>query len=104
MPKQIEKSPGCIQRTLEIMGDKWTALILLQLNDSEATFTELETSLAGISPRTLSQRLDKLEAEEIVAKHMYCERPPRFRYQITKKGSELHGVLRKMADWGAKYH
>ena len=104
MVKQIEKSPGCIQRTLEIMGDKWTALILLELSESDATFTQLETSLAGISPRTLSQRLEKLDAENIIAKQQYCERPPRFRYHITKKGTELHGVLRKMADWGAKYH
>lgn len=103
MAKQIEKSPGCIQRTLEIMGDKWTALILLELSESDATFTQLETTLVGISPRTLSQRLDKLEAEDIIAKQQYCDRPPRFRYHITKKGTELHGVLRKMADWGAKY-
>jgi DNA-binding HxlR family transcriptional regulator len=67
------------------MGDKWTALILLELSESESTFTQLETSLSGISPRTLSQRLDRLEHQEIIIKHQYCERPPRYRYQITKK-------------------
>jgi DNA-binding HxlR family transcriptional regulator len=101
--KPIEKRPGCVQRTLQIIGDKWTARILLELSKSQATFSELEHALDSISPRTLSQRLDKLESEQIISKSQYCEHPPRYRYQITKKGSELHGVLRQMANWGAKY-
>ncbi len=101
--KPIEKKPGCVERTLQIIGDKWTARILLELSKSKATFSELESTLDGISPRTLSQRLDKLEGEDIVAKIRYCEHPPRYQYQITKKGRELHGVLRQMADWGARY-
>lgn len=103
MRKQIEDRPGCIQETLRILGDKWTALILLQLSSADATFSQLENSLEGISPRTLSQRLDKLETENIVVRYEYCEHPPRYRYQITSKGKELQSVLRKMADWGAKH-
>ncbi len=103
MKKQIEERPGCIQETLKIMGDKWTPLILRDLNTADATFSELEISLVGISPRTLSQRLTKLEEENIIAKVMYCEHPPRYRYRITSKGRELQSVLLKMADWGAKY-
>lgn len=103
MAKQIEQRPGCIQETLRILGDKWTALILLQISSADATFSQLEIALEGISPRTLSQRLDKLEAENIICRLKYCEHPPRYRYQITKKGTELQSVLRKMADWGAKY-
>lgn len=103
MSKQIEKRPGCIQKAVEILGDQWTALILLELSREQATFSELEIALDGISPRTLSQRLTKLDSHEIIAKHMYCQHPPRYRYQITEKGKELESVLRKMADWGAKY-
>lgn len=103
MRKQIEDRPGCIQETLRILGDKWTALILLQLSSTDATFSQLEDGLEGISPRTLSQRLDKLESENIIERCKYCDRPPRYRYQITAKGKELQSVLRKMAAWGAKY-
>ena len=103
MSKQLEKRPGCIQETLKIMGDKWTPLILRDLNTADATFSELEISLNGISPRTLSQRLSKLEEEAIIAKVMYCEHPPRYRYQITPKGRELQSVLLKMGEWGEKY-
>lgn len=71
---KIEERPGCIQHTLEIMGDKWTGLIIRDLSSRPATFTQLEVSLVGISPRTLSQRLDKLEAEAIITKQLYCER------------------------------
>ncbi len=99
----IKDRSDCIQETLRILGDKWTALILFQLRNADATFSQLEVSLEGISPRTLSQRLDKLEAEKIIVKRRYCEHPPRFRYHITDKGQELQSVLRKMADWGDKY-
>jgi DNA-binding HxlR family transcriptional regulator len=100
----IEKRPGCIQATLDIMGDKWTPLIIRDLSSGKARFGDLETSLAGISPRTLSQRLCKLEDEKIVDKRMYCEHPPRYTYELTQKGVELQEILVKMSDWGARHH
>jgi DNA-binding HxlR family transcriptional regulator len=103
MSQQIEKTPGCMQEALKILGDKWTALILMELSSSSSTFSQLEVALSGISPRTLSQRLNKLESEDIVSKNCYCEHPPRYQYQITQKGKDLQSVLKKMADWGAKY-
>lgn len=96
--------PLCIQTTLRIMGDKWTALILRDLVDGTNTFSCLEVSLKGISPRTLSQRLEMLQSEGIIDKRQYCEHPPRSKYLLTKKGTELQDVLIKMAEWGAKYH
>lgn len=102
--KIIEKRPGCVKQTLAILGDKWTALILLELNKSPLTFTELELILNKISPRTLSQRINKLEQELIITPIKYCNHPPRFRYQLTQKGNELHGVLSQMAKWGSKYY
>lgn len=95
--------PGCLKTTLDIMGDQWTGLILGELSNGNNTFSALEASLPDISPRTLSQRLDKLETKEIVVKQQYCEKPPRYKYVPTKKGSELQEVLAKMAEWGAKY-
>lgn len=101
--KNLEECPGQIQATLDIIGDKWSPLIVRDLHANEARFCDLESSLDGISPRTLSQRLDKLEAEGIVSRHLYCERPPRYKYQLTAKGRELQDILTKMAEWGARH-
>lgn len=93
-----------MQNCLTILGDKWTALILRDLTGEARTFCALQSSLDGISPRTLSQRLEKLTKEGIVTKKMYCEHPPRYQYQLTAKGESLNEVLLKMADWGARYN
>lgn len=96
-------APCNIEKALEIIGDKWTALILNELSGQPCTFSELEKSLEGISPRTLSQRLDKLGTEKILEKVLYCEHPPRYNYTLTSKGKELKIVLGKMSDWGSRY-
>ncbi len=100
----IEKRPGCIRAALEILGDKWSPLLLGQLANGGLTFSELESALIGISPRTLSSRLEHLVDHNIVDKILYCEHPPRYRYQLTKKGSELLGILHAMSEWGDKHH
>lgn len=100
----LESKPGCIQAALNILGDKWTPLLLGQLVSENKTFGELEKSLCGISPRTLSQRLAKLELQKIICKVQYNAHPPRYKYELTQKGRELQEVLLKMADWGEKYH
>lgn len=102
--QQIEEKPGCITSALKIIGDKWTALIIRDLASAPHTFGELESNLTGISPRTLSQRLEMLISEEIVVKSLYCQHPPRYNYNLTEKGTELENVLFSMAEWGAKYH
>jgi DNA-binding HxlR family transcriptional regulator len=100
----IEKKPGCIKTALGIVGDKWSPLIVNELNESPITFSILEKNLEHISPRTLSQRLEKLQVEGIIFKQEYCEHPPRYNYGLTKKGKELKSVLVAMADWGNKYY
>lgn len=101
--EQVETKPGCIQKALEILGDKWSPLLIGQLVSGAKTFGELETVLAGISPRTLSARLVKLEEDKIITRQQYNARPPRYRYELTEKGSALIHILTEMADWGAKY-
>ncbi len=100
----IEKRPGCLKCALDIVGDKWTPLIVAEITSSPRTFSQLETSLVGISPRTLSARLDKLADEQIIEKIQYCEHPPRYQYKLTKKGTELRTLLVDMASWGSKYY
>lgn len=103
MPTRNLSKPGCIECTLKIVGDKWTPLILRDLTAGSACFVTLEKSLVGISPRTLSQRLSKLKAENIVEKQLYNEHPRRYHYALTHKGKELQAVLEQMATWGARY-
>jgi DNA-binding HxlR family transcriptional regulator len=100
----LEPRIGCIAAAMEIIGNKWTALILRDLASGPQRFCELERSVGAINPRTLSQRLDDLEAHGIVTKTSYAEVPPRIEYQLTAKGTDLIPVLMQMAEWGEKYH
>lgn len=100
----LEPKVGCIAAAMEIIGSKWTALILRDLTDGPRRFSELEKSVGSINPRTLSQRLDDLERHAIVTKQNYAETPPRIEYTLTQKGRDLVPVLRQMAAWGDKYY
>jgi DNA-binding HxlR family transcriptional regulator len=100
----IEPYVGCVAAAMAIIGTKWTALILRDLASGPKRFGELEKSVGGINPRTLSQRLDELEAQKIITKTSYSEVPPRIEYTLTPKGLDLIPVLRQMATWGTKYY
>jgi DNA-binding HxlR family transcriptional regulator len=100
----LEPKVGCIASAMEIIGSKWTALILRDLCDGPKRFGELEKSVEGINPRTLSQRLDDLEKHAIVTKTSYAEVPPRIEYTLTSKGEDLVPVLKAMSTWGNKYY
>ena len=102
--KGIETRPGCVAIALSILGNKWTALIVKELSEGCARFSKLEHSLKGISPRTLSQRLDEMERCGLISKKSFAEVPPRVEYTLTKKGRDLIPILKSMADWGSKYY
>lgn len=97
------QSPTCIVHALSVLGDKWTPLLVKELTVCPKTFGDLETALMGISPRTLSQRLNKLVADGIVTKILYCEHPPRYNYSLTQKGADLQNIIIDMANWSHKY-
>ncbi len=100
---KIEPTEGCISNCLQVLGNKWTALILTELTDGPRRFTELERSLNGISPRTLSQRLEDLAAYGVISKESFAEVPPRVEYTLLPKGRDFIPVLQNMAAWGSKY-
>jgi DNA-binding HxlR family transcriptional regulator len=100
----IEPQTGCIASAMQIIGNKWTALILRDLFAGPKRFGELEKSVGDINPRTLSQRLDDLEAHGIITKHSFAEVPPRIEYTLTDKGQDLLPILQQMAAWGNKYY
>lgn len=100
----IEEKVGCIASAMEIIGNKWTALILRDLTTGAKRFCELQDSVGNINPRTLSQRLDDLERHGIVTRQSFAEVPPRTEYTLTQKGQDLIPVLQQMATWGNKYY
>jgi DNA-binding HxlR family transcriptional regulator len=93
--------PVC--RTAEIVCGKWTLLLVRDLAEGRSRFCELERSLAGISPRTLSLRLRALEEEGIVARHTYPEVPPRVEYALTDKGLALVPLIEDMRAYGERW-
>ena len=93
--------PVC--RTAEVVCGKWTLLIVRDLAEGSARFCELERSLEGISPRTLSLRLRALEEEGIVARHTYPEVPPRVEYALTEKGEALVPLIEDMRRYGRRW-
>jgi DNA-binding HxlR family transcriptional regulator len=93
--------PVC--RTAEIVCGKWTLLVIRDLADGRSRFCELERSLHGISPRTLSLRLRALEEEGIVERQTYPEVPPRVEYALTEKGRALVPLIEDMRAYGRQW-
>jgi DNA-binding HxlR family transcriptional regulator len=93
--------PVC--RTAEVVCGKWTLLLVRDLAEGRTRFCELERSLSGISPRTLSLRLRALEEEGIVERQTYPEVPPRVEYALTDKGKALLPIIEGMREYGREW-
>jgi DNA-binding HxlR family transcriptional regulator len=93
----------CVAAAVSIFGDKWTPLLIRELMRTTLRFSQLQEKAGGINPRTLSERLVKLEEEGIIKKVIYPEVPPKTEYSLTPKGEDLVPILQSMADWGEKY-
>jgi len=89
--------------TAEIVCGKWTLLLVRDLAEGCSRFCELERSLAGISPRTLSLRLRALEEEGILERRNYPEVPPRVEYALTEKGRALLPIIDDMRAYGERW-
>jgi DNA-binding HxlR family transcriptional regulator len=89
-----------VARTASIVSGKWTLLIIRDLTYGTQRFSELERSLVGISPKTLSERLSALESEGIVHRQTYAEVPPKVEYSLTEKGQALFVLIEDMRDYG----
>ena len=96
-----ETCPVCA--TADIICGKWTILVIRDLAEGRTRFCELERSLAGISPRTLSLRLRGLEEQGIVERHTYPEVPPRVEYSLTDKGHALLPLIEDMRRYGREW-
>src|SRR5437588_9347239 len=98
--KDVHDETCAVACCAEIIGAKWTALLVHDLSEGPRRFSELEHSCPGISPRTLSERLRLLEQEGIVVRRSYSETPPRVEYELTDKGASLLPIIKAMSDFG----
>ncbi len=98
--KDVHDETCAVACCADIIGAKWTALILHDLSEGARRFSELEHACPGISPRTLSERLRSLEDEGIVVRHSYAETPPRVEYELTEKGVALLPIIAEMSRFG----
>ena len=92
-----------IARTANLIGDTWSLLIIRDLFSGPKRFGELASSLAGVSSRTLTKKLQLLETNGIITRQEYTEKPPRVEYTLTTKGLELNSLIDTLKTFGEKY-
>ncbi len=97
----LDTCPVCA--TADLVCGKWTILIIRDLAEGRSRFCELERSLTGISPRTLSLRLRALEDEGILVRKTFPEVPPRVEYSLTEKGHALLPLIEDMRAYGREW-
>jgi DNA-binding HxlR family transcriptional regulator len=96
--------PDCgVARTLDLIGERWTILLLRDLLlQGPRRFQDFQASLPGVAPNILSARLKTMEENGLLRRQLYSERPPRVEYLLTDKGKSLGPVVKAMRDWGLK--
>jgi len=93
-----------VARTLDLIGERWTVLLLRDLlQQGPRRFQDFQASLPGVAPNTLSARLKAMEDHGLIQRQLYNERPPRLEYVLTDKGRSLGPIVKAMRDWGNKH-
>jgi DNA-binding HxlR family transcriptional regulator len=104
MAKNYEIHDCPVARTLDLIGERWTILLLRDLLlHGPRRFQDFQASLSGIAPNTLSSRLKSMEDSGIVRRELYSERPPRLEYVLTDKGKSLGPIVKAMREWGTRH-
>lgn len=95
--------PCNIAQTLNIIGDKWTLLIVHEIMLGDKSYNELLNKLKGIASNLLSTRLKSLEEDGIIKGELYQAHPPRYKYTLTEKGRDLQDVFNSIILWGSRH-
>jgi DNA-binding HxlR family transcriptional regulator len=99
----FKRSACAVANTLDLVGDKWSLLVVRDLLHGKRTYGELADSPEGIPTNILAERLKRLESAGIITSAPYQERPVRYAYTLTKKGTALGEVLLAIVRWGKEY-
>lgn len=101
---QINKEIPCsIEKALNIIGGKWSFLVLKELYSGTKRFGELQKAIKSISPKALTDTLRHLEANGVLQRTVYPTVPVTVEYSLTEKGIDFHSVLKEMKRWGYKW-
>lgn len=104
MSKSYDQKGCPVAHALDVIGERWTILILRDLYlEGPRRFQDLQESLVGAAPNTLSARLKDMEKNGLIARRLYSDHPPRLEYYLTEKGKSLGPVLKALREWGKKY-
>ena len=99
-PRKSYNHPCVIAQTLDILGDRWTLLILRDLMAGLHRYNDIIENCTGMSPNVLSDRLKRLEADGLVTRNYYKELPPRVEYTLTEDGWSVRPILLALLEWG----
>lgn len=99
----LHDQPCSIARTVAVLGERWTLVILRQAFQGQRRFEDMQRGL-GIARNILADRLARLVDEGILERRPYQERPPRHEYRLTEKGRDLYPVLVSLMQWGDRYY
>jgi DNA-binding HxlR family transcriptional regulator len=102
-PRKSYNHPCLIARALDVLGDRWTLLILRDLMSGLQRYGDILNSCEGISPNLLSSRLKRLEADELVERHYFKGLPPRVEYTLSEKGWAVRPVLLSLIEWSTSW-
>ena len=102
-PRGNTRSRCPVSCTLDVLGDRWSLLVVRDLVRGKRRYAEFLESPEGIPTNILAERLKRLVAHGIVTKRRYSARPPRMEYELTAKGEDLRPILRAMLEWGVQY-
>jgi DNA-binding HxlR family transcriptional regulator len=97
------RSPCPVSRTLDVLGDRWSLLVVRDLIRGKRRYAEFLASREGIPTNILADRLKRLRAKGIIRARRYSARPPRVEYELTPKGEDLRPIVGAMVDWGVKH-
>jgi DNA-binding HxlR family transcriptional regulator len=89
--------------TLDVLGDRWSLLVIRDLVRGKQRYAEFLESPEGIPTNILADRLKRLTAQGVIRSRRYSAHPPRVEYALTKKGEQLRPILRAMVDWGVRH-
>ena len=103
-PESRPKRSACpVSRTLDVLGDRWSLLVVRDLMRGKRRFAEFLESKEGIPTNTLADRLKRLVRAGIIESRRYSDHPPRVEYVLTPKGEDLRPMMRAMVDWGVRH-
>ena len=103
MAQRARRSRCPVACTLDVLGDRWSLLVVRDVMRGKRRFAEFMESPEGIPTNILSERLKRLIAQGVIRAQRYSEHPPRFEYQLTSKGEDLRPIMRAMVEWGIRH-